>query len=57
MVTRRSLNKLERKAYMNIHNTKDVSDESEKSSRYTKDRFGKKHEVLERDKNEKKSSH
>ena len=46
MVTRRSLNKLERKAHMSIHDTKEVKEEKESLSHYTKDRFGKKHEVL-----------
>jgi len=45
MVTKRSLNKLERKAHMNIHDTKEVVDEAEVPSHYTRDRFGKKHKV------------
>lgn len=45
MTTKRSLNKLERKAHMNIHNTKEVVEETEGLSNYTRDRFGKKHPV------------
>lgn len=52
MVTRRSLNKLERKAHMSIHHTKEVKDGDEPLSSFTKDRFGKKHKVVSRaDKN------
>ena len=45
MTTKRSLNKLERKAHMNIHVTKDVTEESEKTppAGFTRDRLGKKH--------------
>ena len=46
MVTRRSLNKLERKAHMSIHNTKEVKSEEENLSSFTKDRFGKKHKIV-----------
>lgn len=56
MTTHRSLNKMERKAHMNIHNVKDVAqDEAEKRAglHYTRDRFGKKHSVEPR-KNENK---
>ncbi len=49
MVTRRSRNKMERKAHMNIHDTIDVAEDQTRRndmlSRYTKDRFGKKHKV------------
>ena len=48
MTTHRSLNKMERKAHMNIHDVKDVADdEAEKPAKanYTRDRFGKKHAV------------
>ena len=45
MTTRRSLTKLERKAHMSIHNTVDVTDKSCRMVSYTKDRFGKKHDV------------
>lgn len=54
MVTHRSLNKMERKAHMNIHNVKDVAEDDiqqNSKSNYTRDRFGKKHKV-EPDKNE-----
>ena len=51
MPTHRSRNKMERKAHMNIHDVIDVADDQAKKnnslSRYTKDRFGKKHEVTE----------
>ena len=33
---------------MNIHNTKEVVDEVEAPSNYTRDRFGKKHPVEKR---------
>ena len=46
MVTRRSLNKLERKAHMNIHNTVEVTDEDKAAKSFTRDRFGKKQAVL-----------
>ena len=49
MVTRRSLNKLERKAHMSIHNTKEVKDGDEPLSSFTKDRFGKKHKVVSKE--------
>ena len=45
MTTRRSLNKLERKAHMSIHNTVEVTEEMAKETGNTRDRFGKKHEV------------
>ena len=45
MVTHRSLNKLERKAHMNIHNTIEVSDEDKASKSFTRDKFGKKQAV------------
>ena len=49
MTTHRSRNKMERKAHMNIHDVIDVAEDQTKKndslSRYTKDRFGKKHEV------------
>jgi len=49
MVTRRSLNKLERKAHMSIHHTKEVKDGDESLSSFTKDRFGKKHKVVSKE--------
>ncbi len=45
MAAHRSLNKLERKAHMSIHNHLDVAEESALVSSYTRDRFGKKHDV------------
>lgn len=42
MTTHRSLNKLERKAHMNIHNTVEVTDEDKSAKTFTRDRFGKK---------------
>lgn len=48
MVTRRSLNKLERKAHMSIHHTKEVKEEEEQLSSFTRDRFGKKHKIVSR---------
>ncbi len=44
MTTHRGLTKLERRAHMNIHNTKEVR-EPNKQVGYTRDRFGKKHRV------------
>lgn len=45
MATHRSLNKLERKAHMSIHNHLDVVEEPVLVSSYTRDRFGKKHDI------------
>lgn len=46
MATIRSLNKLEFKAHMSIHNTTEVLDASEVGDvNSTRDRFGKKHEI------------
>ena len=47
MTTHRSLNKLEFKAHMNIHNVMEVADDecSEKWLSYTRDRFGKEQKV------------
>ena len=45
MATYRSLNKLEFKAHMNIHNFVEVPDAEQKGSAYTHDRFGKKHHL------------
>lgn len=46
MTTKRSLNKLERKAHMNIHNTMEVVEgEMHPDACYTRDRFGKKQEI------------
>ena len=42
MTTRRSLNKLERKAHMNIHNTVEVTGDETDAKSFTTDRFGKK---------------
>ena len=45
MVTHRSLNKLERKAHMNIHNTVEVTGNESDAKSFTRDRFGKKQVV------------
>ncbi len=45
MVTHRSLNKLERRAHMSIHNTIEVVAAEELDSSHTRDRFGRKHKV------------
>jgi hypothetical protein len=45
MATCRSLNKLERKAHMSLHNTVEVMDEPGPAEAYTRDRFGKRHAV------------
>ena len=47
MTTHRSLNKLEFKAHMNIHNLIDVPDSEDNSSNFTRDRFGKKHALVD----------
>ncbi len=50
MTTRRSRNKMERKAHMNIHDTLDVAEDEmrkiERASGSTRDRFGKDHAVI-----------
>ena len=44
MPTKRSLNKMEFKAHMSIHDSTEVKDEEIQEERhYTRDRFGKKH--------------
>lgn len=45
MTTHRSLNKLEFKAHMSIHNKVEVPEEEMQGSHYTRDRFGKKQRV------------
>ena len=45
MSTTRSLNKLERKAHMSIHNTVDAAEPEPKDKNHTRDRFGKRHAV------------
>ena len=45
MATHRSLNKLERKAHMSVHNTVEVTDEDKAVKSFTRDRFGKKQVV------------
>ncbi|MGH7197231.1 MAG: hypothetical protein ACREH5_00605 [Candidatus Omnitrophota bacterium] len=46
MTTHRSLNKLERKAHMSIHNKVEVLEAVERrETSFTRDRFGKKHGV------------
>lgn len=47
MTTHRSLNKLEFKAHMNIHNLKDVEETEAHDLNATRDRFGKKHQLSE----------
>lgn len=49
MTTHRSLNKLEFKAHMSIHNKAEVPETEEREGNYTHDRFGKKHCVNESD--------
>ena len=49
MATHRSLNKLEFRAHMSIHNMTDVFVEEERGSYWTRDRFGKNHGILEED--------
>ena len=45
MATHRSLNKLEFKAHMSIHNKVEVPENEAQGSHYTRDRFGKKQSV------------
>jgi hypothetical protein len=50
MATHRSLNKLEFKAHMSIHNFTDVAEgETHESRNKTRDRFGKDHSLTEQD--------
>ena len=50
MTTHRSLNKLEFKAHMSIHNFTEVrEDESHEAHLFTRDRFGKKHALSSED--------
>ena len=49
MATHRSLNKLEFKAHMNIHNLVDVPDGETHDSNFTRDRFGKSHRLQDED--------
>ena len=49
MTTHRSLNKLEFKAHMSIHNKVEVSDAGAHEASHTRDRFGKKHRISESD--------
>ncbi len=49
MATHRSLNKLEFKAHMSIHNMADVREEECHEANYTRDRFGKNHRLAEED--------
>ena len=53
MVTRRSLNKLERKAHMNIHNTVEVTGDEMNLKSFTRDRFGRKQVVQKNDEHDK----
>jgi hypothetical protein len=49
MTTHRSLNKLEFKAHMSIHNFTDVPEQESAGSNGTRDRFGKTHRLSEED--------
>ena len=51
MSAKRSLNKLEFKAHMNIHNTADATEGTgeERLPRYTRDRLGRKHALENND--------
>ena len=49
MATHRSLNKLERKAHGSMHDTMEVTDEDKAAKSFTRDRFGKKQGVPERE--------
>lgn len=49
MTTHRSLNKLEFKAHMSIHNKVEVVDGETHDSNYTRDRFGKNHRISDSD--------
>ena len=49
MTTHRSLNKLEFKAHMSIHNKVEVTDGTAQDCSRTRDRFGKTHQVTETD--------
>ena len=49
MSTHRSLNKLEFKAHMSIHNIKDVEEDETHGSGLTRDRFGKRHRLSDKD--------
>jgi hypothetical protein len=51
MTTKRSLNKLEYKAHMSIHNTAEVGQSENESheSAFTRDRLGRRHKLFEGD--------
>lgn len=49
MPTHRSLNKLEFKAHMNIHNVVEVREGESHDSNFTRDRFGKSHRLQNED--------
>ena len=50
MATIRSLNKLEFKAHMSIHNSAEVKEEeAHEAQQFTRDRFGKKHALSSED--------
>lgn len=49
MVTQRSLNKLERKAHMSIHNTVEVTGNEMDAKCFTRDRFGKRQALQKND--------
>ena len=44
-MTRRSLNKLERKAHMSLHDTIELTDEEKNGQNFSWDRFGEKQAV------------
>ncbi len=49
MTTHRSLNKLEFKAHMSIHNMVDVPENESRDTNFTRDRFGKRHLLVNED--------
>ena len=53
MVAHRSLNKLERKAHMSLHNTVEVTGDEMDLKSFTRDRFGRKQVVQKKDEHDK----
>ncbi len=49
MATHRSLNKMEFKAHMSMHNVVEMPEEEARGSHSTRDRFGKKHDLSDVD--------
>lgn len=49
MTTHRSLNKLEYKAHMSIHNVAEVESPESHESAFTRDRLGRRHRLFEED--------